>query len=143
MHARTLSHAHQHMPTSATSAGETEPESALFFPRMDPATSSTSLITGRHRNNLSTLSLSSRFSVSANRVSTIEAYDLIYGVVPSSDDAVERLYEANAGTSVLLLSALFEADGYAGLLFSRSQPFLLLPDVHTRRHRQCTCIDEC
>ena len=87
------------MPASATTGGDTtEQESALFFPRMDVnASSSQSLITGRHRNNLSTLSLSSRLSFSANRVPTLEAYDLIYGVVPSSADAVERLYEANAG----------------------------------------------
>lgn len=99
MHARTLSHTHQYqpMPMSATSAGDAEPDSALFFPRGDPSVSSQSLITGRHRNNLSTLSLSSRLSVSANRVPTLEAYDIIYGIVPASADAVERLYEAHAG----------------------------------------------
>lgn len=101
LHTRTLSHTYPHMPTNATNAGEPEPDSALFFPRMDPSTSSQSLITGRHRNNLSTLSLSSRLSFSANRISTLEAYDLIYGIVPSSADAVERLYEAHAGMSFI------------------------------------------
>ena len=87
-----------------------EPDQLFYFPRMDPlpyhqqqqqqqgATSSHGLV--RHRNNLSSFSLSSHVSL-PNRVSTLEAYELIYGDGPapgtSATEAVERLYEVHAG----------------------------------------------
>lgn len=51
------------------------------------------------RNNLSTVSLASRVSLSANKASALEVYNLIYGHMPgvTSSETVERLYEVNAG----------------------------------------------
>ncbi|KAL5530365.1 hypothetical protein ACEPAF_6623 [Sanghuangporus sanghuang] len=89
-----------------------ETEQLFYFPRMDSlhhqqqqqqgaglGTSSQGLV--RHRNNLSSFSLSSHISL-PNRVSTLEAYELIYGdgAAPGAmpTEAIERLYEANAGT---------------------------------------------
>ena len=48
---------------------------------------------------ISTHSLASRYSVNGTRLATLEVYDLVYGrdshSVPT--EAVERLYESNAG----------------------------------------------
>ncbi|KAL5527446.1 hypothetical protein ACEPAG_6237 [Sanghuangporus baumii] len=95
-----------------TDVSETEQQQQLFyFPRMDSlhhqqqqqqgaglGTSSQGLV--RHRNNLSSFSLSSHMSL-PNRVSTLEAYELIYGDGPTPGaiptETIERLYEADAG----------------------------------------------
>jgi hypothetical protein len=119
-HMRTRSHPYMTTLPGSVGGMDVDSDSVITIPRLDVSsgslhthTSSQSL--NRHRNNLSTLSLSSRISHLPNRISTLEAYDLIYGVTPASPDTIDRLYETHAGTHatpyLLLLSALFEPDG--------------------------------
>ncbi|KAH8118397.1 hypothetical protein DFH11DRAFT_1502531 [Phellopilus nigrolimitatus] len=94
-----------------TTMNSADTDSLFHFPRMDSHhslmqyagagpggghASSQGLV--RHRNNLSTLSFSSRISL-PNRVTTLEVFDLVYGDAPGAApvETVERLYEANAG----------------------------------------------
>lgn len=97
-------------PTSAgpDTAEASSPRQMFHFSRMNsdhsihgygPYASNQSLL--RHqRNDLSTLSLSSRISV-PNRITTLEVYDLVYGEPPDDEtpttETVDRLYDANAG----------------------------------------------
>ena len=104
-------HDMQHTRRRTNTDGSETDQQLFHFPRMDSlhhqqhqqgaglGTSTQGLV--RHRNNLSSFSLSSHISL-PNRVSTLEAYELIYGDGPAPGathaEAIERLYEANAGT---------------------------------------------
>lgn len=100
--------------TSAATGTRPEPESprAMYpFPRINSNQSgsrSTINVSGaaessqfmvHRRNNLSTVSLASRYSLSANKATALEVYNLVYGNVPGVTpiETVERLYEVNAG----------------------------------------------
>lgn len=87
-------------------------ESAIPFPRIHTDQPSVNSLTRSRGNstslalrrnlNLSTASLASKLSL-PHRTATLEVYDLMYGNAPQTfpADAVERLYETNAGKHIL------------------------------------------
>lgn len=101
----------QHHTSAATRPEPESPRAMYPFPRINSNQSgsrSTINVSGaaeasqsmvHRRNNLSTVSLASRYSLSANKATALEVYNLVYGNVPGVTpiETVERLYEVNAG----------------------------------------------
>ena len=103
-----------YLPASAgpDTAEATSPRQMFHFPRMGSEHSihgygsygSSHPLLRHQRNDLSTLSLSSRISM-PSRVTTLEVYDLVYGEAPDGEtptaETVDRLYDPNAGMKLL------------------------------------------